>query len=48
MEILQPGFESKLVEITDLSAKINDNDNTKILEMMKEHIKEIEERYLQR
>ena len=36
---------NKLKEITELSNKINKNDNHKILKMMKEHIEEIEERY---
>ena len=45
MQILQDEFKIKLREITDLSNKINKNDNCKILEMMKEHIIEIEERY---
>ena len=38
-------FKDKLVKITELSSKINKNDNRKILEMMKEHVEEIEERY---
>ena len=38
-------FKNKLHEITELSNKINKNDNRKILNMMKEHIIEIEERY---
>jgi len=45
MQTLQNEFENKLLEITELSSKINKNDNHKILEMMKEHIDEIEERY---
>jgi hypothetical protein len=38
-------FKTKLEEITALSDKINKNDNRKILEMMRDHILEIEERY---
>lgn len=45
MITLQSGFKDKLREITELSNKINNNDNRKILELMKEHIEEIEERY---
>ena len=45
MITLQDEFKEKLLEITKLSNKINKNDNCKILEMMKEHIEEIEERY---
>jgi len=45
MNIATPEFRAKLEEITTLSNKINKNDNRKILEMMKEHIVEIEERY---
>jgi len=45
MLILHPEFKEKLKEITDLSSKINKNDNYKIIEMMKEHSKEIEQLY---
>lgn len=45
MQILKDEFKSKLIEIANLSNKINKNDNRKILELMKEHIEEIEERY---
>ena len=45
MQTLQNEFKDKLLEITELSNKINNNDNHKILEMMKAHIDEIEERY---
>jgi hypothetical protein len=45
MLILHDEFRAKLEEITELSNKINKNDNCKILEMIKEHIEEIEERY---
>ena len=38
-------FKDKLIDITELSNKINKNDNRKILEMMKAHIEEIEELY---
>ena len=45
MKTLNDDFKAKILEITDLSNKINHGDNLKILEMMKEHILEIEERY---
>jgi phosphoribosyl-ATP pyrophosphohydrolase len=45
MITLQSEFKNKLNEITELSNKINKNDNHKILEMMKEHVEEIEELY---
>jgi len=45
MITLTDKFRSTLNEITELSSKINKNDNRKILEMMKEHVEEIEERY---
>lgn len=45
MKILQEEFKSKLKEITELSSRINKNDNRKILEMMKAHVEEIEELY---
>lgn len=45
MITLTDEFRTKLNEITELSNKVNKNDNHKILEMMKEHIGEIEERY---
>jgi phosphoribosyl-ATP pyrophosphohydrolase len=45
MKTLHNRFKSKLNEITKLSSKINRNDNYKILEMMKEHIEEIQELY---
>ena len=38
-------FKMKLLEITELSNKINKNDNHKILEMMEAHVEEIEELY---
>ncbi len=45
MKTLQCEFLNKVREITELSNKINKSDNRKILEMMKEHVVEIEERY---
>ena len=46
MQLLHDEFKAKLMEITELSSRINKNDNRKILEMMKAHIEEIEERYI--
>jgi hypothetical protein len=45
MLTLNDNFKDKLNEIASLSSIINKNDNLKILEMMKAHIVEIEERY---
>ena len=45
MITLQEKFIDKLKEITELSNKINKNDTHKILDMMKEHVEEIEELY---
>ncbi len=45
MKTMNPEFKTKLLEITELSEKINKNDKQKILDMMKAHIEEIEERY---
>jgi len=45
MQLLHDEFKDKLKEITELSNRINKNDKQKILEMMKEHIGEIEDRY---
>jgi len=45
MLTLHDEFKEKLKEITELSNRINKNDKQKILEMMKAHIEEIEERY---
>jgi len=45
MEYIYPEFKNKLIEITELSIKINKNDKQKILSMMNEHILEIEQRY---
>lgn len=43
--MLQSEFKKKLIEISNLSDKINKQDKTKIIKLIKEHIKEIEERY---
>ncbi len=43
--ILEPDFKTKLHEITELSKKINKNDKQKILQMMEDHVFEIEELY---
>jgi predicted DNA-binding protein len=45
MITLQSKFKNKLKEITELSNKINKNDNRRILEMMKAHVEEIEDLY---
>ena len=45
MLTLQDVFKTKLMGITELSSRINKNDNRKILEMMKAHVEEIEELY---
>ena len=45
MKTICAEFRDRLLEITELSKKINKNDNSKILEMMEEHVVEIEERY---
>ena len=45
MNTLQSEFKKKLIEISNLSDKINRQDKTKIIKLIKEHIKEIEERY---
>lgn len=45
MQTLQDEFKNKLEDITELSNKINKNDNRKILEMIKEHVGEIAELY---
>lgn len=42
---LNNDFKTKLLEITELSKKINKNDKQKILQMMKDHMLEIEELY---
>ena len=45
MNILNPEFENKLREISKLSNKINKQDNNKIINLIKEHVKEVEELY---
>ena len=45
MNTLQSEFKKKLIEISNLSDKINKQDKTKIIKLIKEHIKEIEELY---
>jgi hypothetical protein len=45
MNTVTAEFHTKLQEISLLSKKINKNDKHKILEMMKAHVEEIEERY---
>ena len=45
MQFSHDEFKDKVMEIAELSSKINKNDKQKILEMMKAHIEEIEERY---
>jgi len=45
MLILHDEFNAKLKEITELSNKINKNDTRKILDLMNEHVEEIEELY---
>jgi hypothetical protein len=45
MQTLQEEFKNKLKEITAFSNKINKNDKKRILEMMKAHVEEIDERY---
>jgi len=45
MNTISSEFKTKLEEITALSSKINKNDKHRILEMMKAHVEEIEERY---
>ena len=45
MNTLQSQFKKKLIEISNLSDKINKQDKNKIIKLIKEHIKEIEERY---
>ena len=43
--ILENDFKMKLLEITELSKRINKNDKQKILQIMKDHVIEIEELY---
>ena len=45
MDTLKNDFKKKLIEISKLSDKINKQDKNKILHLIKEHIKEIEELY---
>jgi hypothetical protein len=45
MKTVSPDFERKLLEITKLSKKINKNDTLTIIQMMKDHVFEIEELY---
>jgi len=45
MLTLQDEFKIRLKEITELSSRINKNDNRKILEMMNAHVEEIKELY---
>ena len=45
MDTLKSDFKKKLIEISKLSDKINKQDKNKILHLIKEHIKEIEELY---
>ena len=45
MGTLDSKFKKKLQEISKLSDKINKQDKNKILHLIKEHIKEIEELY---
>jgi hypothetical protein len=45
MKTISSEFVVKLHEITKLSAKINKNDNQKIIDMMVDHIAEINTRY---
>jgi len=45
MITLQRDFENKLIEIMEMSRKINHDDKKKILNMMKDHVDEIDERY---
>ena len=48
MKTISSEFETKLLEITALSKKVNKNDKQKILKMMKAHAFEIEELYNQK
>jgi hypothetical protein len=45
MKTVSPDFERELLEITKLSKKINKNDTLAIIQMMKDHVFEIEELY---
>jgi|GEM_PF-1137743 len=43
MLTLHNEFRNKLQQITELSSRVNNNDKQKILDMMKEHVQEIQE-----
>jgi len=45
MLTLHNEFKTKLQQITELSNRVNNNDKQKILDMMKEHVQEIQELY---
>jgi hypothetical protein len=45
MDTLKIDFKNKLMEISKLSDKINKHDKNRLLDLIKEHIKEIEELY---
>jgi hypothetical protein len=45
MKTLNSDFKNKLIEITELSRRINKDDKHKILQMMKDHVDEIKELY---
>ncbi len=45
MKTLQPEFKEKIQQITQLSTKVNNDDKQKILSMIKDHAREIEELY---
>jgi len=45
MKTLQPEFKEKIQHITQLSMEVNNNDKQKILDMMKQHVEEIQELY---
>ena len=45
MKALNDEFKNKLTEITELSYKINKGNKLKIIEMMKEHVEEIQDLY---
>ena len=46
MLTLHDEFKVKLQQIAELSRKVNNNDKQKILDMMKEHVQEIQELYI--
>ena len=45
MDTLRSDFKKKLIEISKLSDKINKQDKNKLFDLIKAHIKEIEELY---